>query len=347
MKVFRKSKDGVPKALEDYLQELYFGNPWFDQNLPSLVYRTVDGSVSGFLGRLPFGMAFRGEPIKAVVGGNFMVDPDLRDSFAGPKLLKSFLGGPQDITYSDTGDRKALRMWARHETRPALAQSFHWLKILKPAQFSAVLLRNKAWINAAGFLGKPFIRLTDFGFKLASKRNVEGHLRELDLDTLWQAINEASKRRSLSVTHSRRTVEWLLEKACQKQQFGSLCSFGVYDDSNELMGWFLYYPNRGNVGQVLQVCTRSDRIGPILGHLFNHAADQGSVALIGRLDPIYAAEFTESYCMFYQRSEYVIVHSKRQDLLNAFHSGDLFLTRFEGEWWSRLQGDDFDDTYIR
>jgi len=288
-------------------------------------------------------MAFRGEPIRAAIGGNFMVDPHLRDSFAGFRLLKDFLGGPQDITYSDTGHRKALKLWARFETLPALTQSFHWLKVLRPAQLSVGLLRDNAWVKRVGFLGTPLIRLTDLGFKVASKRKREGHLRELDSNTLWHAINQASKKRSLHISHTRQTLAWLLEKAHQKEQFGSLCSLGVYDDSNELLGWFLYYPNKGNVGQVLQVCTLSERINPILDHLFSHAADQGSVALIGRLDPNYAAEFTEQYCMFYQRNEYVVVHSKRQELLNAFHSGDIFLTRLEGEWWSRLQGDDFHD----
>jgi hypothetical protein len=47
-------------------------------------------------------------------------------------------------------------------------------------------------------------------------------------------------------------------------------------------------------------------------------------------------------CVFTNRGTHMQAHSRRKELIQALYSGDAFLSRLEGEWWTRLQGDRFD-----
>jgi hypothetical protein len=117
----------------------------------------------------------------------------------------------------------------------------------------------------------------------------------------------------------------------------------VYGEDEAMAGWFLFYPNRGGIGQVLQIGAVSGSIRLVLGHLFKEASENGSLAVMGRMEPKYMKELTEEYCFDFHRSNYLLVHSINVEMLNAVHSGDAFLTRLEGEWWTRFQGDSFED----
>ena len=53
-------------------------------------------------------------------------------------------------------------------------------------------------------------------------------------------------------------------------------------------------------------------------------------------------EYSYKHCMFYQGGRYVMMRAKNPEILHAVFGGDAFLSRMEGEWWNRFQGDVFD-----
>jgi hypothetical protein len=137
------------------------------------------------------------------------------------------------------------------------------------------------------------------------------------------------------------TLEWLVTEASNKQEYGPMHKVALYDKEGALAGWYMYYPNQGKAGQVLQCIGRQGIVKDVLGHLFDDALRHGSVALIGRFDPAIAREFSEMLCMIVQRGSYVQANSRNPDVLQALYSGNAFFTRLEGEWWTRFQGDKF------
>src|SRR5262249_26337292 len=59
---------------ETYFREMLFEHPWHDIGIPSWVAEER-GRLSGCYAVMPRPMRFRGRPIRAAVGFQFMIDP--------------------------------------------------------------------------------------------------------------------------------------------------------------------------------------------------------------------------------------------------------------------------------
>jgi hypothetical protein len=348
-KVFRHNLSHATTSLRKYFHDLYFEHPWYREDMPSHVYETSDGKIAGFLGVLPLHMKFGRENILAGIGGNYMVDPDLKNPFAGPKILKKFLSGPQVLSMSDTGNEVGRKMWEGLGGTVSYLQSLHWIRPLRPAQLALTVAQEKSsFLKIAGMVTQPLGYLLD-GFSTTWTSSPlhlgtpSGYVKEITTHEILDSIQAVSSKYSLVPVYSEETLHWILTKALEKQEFGLLRMMGVYTPEHSLSGWFLYYPNPGKIGQVIQVGTRSRSMSNVLDHLFCDALEMKSIALIGRIDAAYMKEFSAKLCLLFHRSNYFVMHSQRTEILLALHSGDTFLTRLEGEWWTRLQGDTFQE----
>jgi hypothetical protein len=346
-KVFRKNTPPASESLAKYFYELYFEHPWYREDMPSLVYETSERKILGFLGVLPLYMKFNGTSLLAGVGGNYMVDPSLKNPLAGPRILKKFLSGPQELSMSDTGNEIGRRMWEGLGGTVSHLQSLHWIRPLRPAQLARKTVEEKIpFVKFSRLLTKPFCSFFDgFASTWSSSpfylAKPSGYTKEITTQEILDCIQTASVKRALLPSYTEKTLQWIMQKACEKQEFGSLRSMGVFSGDHVLTGWFLYYPYPGKIGQVLQVGTKSQSIGVVLDHLFRDALTMKSVALIGRLDAAFMKEFSAKLCLLFHRSNYFVMHSKDAGILHAIQSGNAYITRLEGEWWTRLQGDIF------
>ena len=52
-RTFRFSRWDSAEALQAYLKTVFLENPWYDEELPSLVYEESPGKIAGFLGVVP------------------------------------------------------------------------------------------------------------------------------------------------------------------------------------------------------------------------------------------------------------------------------------------------------
>lgn len=345
-KVFRHGSHRVPESLKAYLAHLYFDNPWYDGTLSSLVYEE-NGSVGGFVGALPFPFLVGGRRIMAIVAGNLMVDAGLRNPLAGVRMLKQLFAGPQDATLTDTATDKARRIWEGLGSATIPTYSLQWLRILRPTRFAmSTIIGRQRTLNPLGFLARPMSTGLDWISGRAPKSplriersELEG--RELSSETLLEGIREFSRKQLLVPDYSIESLRWLLGEAAEKQEYGALRKVALFDKADSLVGWYLYYPNPGKAGQVLQCAGRPSSISEVLSHLFYDAFQLGSLAVIGRFEPGIAQVLSEKSCIIVQRASYVQAISKNPLVMEALYSGKAFFTRMEGEWWTRLQGDTF------
>jgi hypothetical protein len=139
------------------------------------------------------------------------------------------------------------------------------------------------------------------------------------------------------------SLRWLLELLSRRKDHGRLQKVLVRRPNKVAIGWYLYYPNPGGIGEVLQIGARADTIREVLDHLFHHAWRQDVVALSGRMEPRFIHQLWERRCLFHHRGWWMLVHASRPELLEAIYSGTAFLTRLEGEWCMRFHA----QTYTR
>src|SRR5262249_31196560 len=67
-----------PAALPNYFEQIFFNNPWYDEEISSLVYQESNGKIIGFLGVVPRSMEFQDRSIRAAISFHFMVEPENR-----------------------------------------------------------------------------------------------------------------------------------------------------------------------------------------------------------------------------------------------------------------------------
>lgn len=161
---------------------------------------------------------------------------------------------------------------------------------------------------------------------------------ELTVETFVDGASTVWKDRSLLPTYAPQHVAWKLDALAERTRYGPLRKRAVRDEEGALLGWYIYYPNIGSIGQVVQVAASSRAYGRVLRHLLVDARRRGSLGLIGKVDPPHTESLTACGCVLFQRSTWTLLHSDRPEVRDALAAHDVMLSRMEGDWWTRLSG---------
>jgi len=340
------TKGGLSPALlqeyADYFEHVLFGNPWFDEALPSLVSQDGDGKISGFLGVLPRRMLYEGTPVKVALSSQFVVDPSRRASGAGVRLLKAFLSGPQDLSVTDEANNTSRALWQGLGGSTAYLYCLHWTCVFRPARYGSLRLKHRGVLSLLTRPSQPFAMLAD---QILS-RLMPNRLRpqapdvvsqELDLDTWVRCLQESSLTRSLWPDYDRRSLQWLIEVIARLQTAGELRRVLIRHPQGEILGWYVYQFQPREVSVVLQLVAKAKAIQDVLGHLLHDARRGGSVAVAGRLEPHSMPALSDRKCLCTCGAPWLLIHAREPELMRAVQIGDVLLSSLEGEMCMRFK----------
>ena len=130
----------------------------------------ADGKVIGFIGVLPVHMSFRGRKLRAAVPSSIMVDDPQKHPLAGAKLMRAFLNGPQDLSFSEPISPLAQTMWEKAGGETAPSESMEWLRILRPAGLALAFAAGPVPMLGAF---RPLARLIDRSMERRGSFKVE------------------------------------------------------------------------------------------------------------------------------------------------------------------------------
>ena len=335
--VFQFSERERTERLVAYLERIFYDHPWTQDDLPSLVYEDERGRVSGFLGVIPRPLLFQGAPIRAAVATQLMVAPESR-GLVGRRLFRAFLTGPQDLSLSDTANEPARLLWESVGGSVSVTHSLSWTRALRPCRHyasrasSGGAVRRLAWLTARPLLVVADALATRLGGSLV-QHAPPGSTEPLDAAVMAATLPRLLGPRALRPVYEDGSLAWLLDQAADKRQFGELRQRLVRGPGGEVAGWFLYYREGGGVGQVLQVAARRSGQALVLRHLFYDAWRGGLAAVAGRVEPAWAAELGAQRCWFERTGPWMLIHSRRTEIMHAIVCGAAFVSRLEGEWW--------------
>jgi hypothetical protein len=335
------SKD-LQRSYRRYFDDVFLNNPWYDDNLCSLVFDEGHGKLKGFLGVMPRPMWMRGRLIRAAVSSQFIVEPASRSRLVGIQLLKAFLSGSQDLSLADEANESSRGIWERLGGSTALLYSIHWTCTLRPAQYVRLRLNRRRLLQPLALGLKPLCRAIDSvaaraAHRFPSPTAPRGIGEDSDLQTLLECSDAFRNPQSLRPQYNVCSLEWVLGRSSQTDSHGSVRKVAVKNASGELIGCFLYHLNGNGIGEVLQIGSNKTSAGEVLDCLFHHAWHAGAVALRGRLEPGLMPELLARRELSHYRRYWTLVHSRKPELLEAIYRGDAFLTRLEGEWCMRFQ----------
>jgi hypothetical protein len=350
-RILRKTDRPATASLKAYLADLFLDPPDFDPGIVSLVHERADGSVSGFLGVLPQPMQLDGVRLRAAICGTLMVDNHAEDPFAGARLLRAFLAGPQDLSLTETANDVSTAMWRKLRAAVLPDYSLEWLRVIRPAGFATALVANR--LGMAGMLA-AVARPID---ALLHRRNAQtgrhwSHICPSDQKTNLKD-EDADEERLLELfplltTHFPLRPQWhsetlrvRLAHSRSKANYGDCVRRVVTTRDGRAVGLFIYYGDRGGIGRAVQILASPGEEGAVIDRMLDHAARRGLVALRGRTQPaLLDAMLGRRFAFLHASSS--IVHARDPALMEFFGSGKAFFNGFAGESWARLIGDSFD-----
>jgi hypothetical protein len=343
-RVLLKQKRLPGVDLSNYFEDLVFGGSAPDAEARSRVFVDKAGDVRGFIGIWPRRMVLQGRTIEAAAAGSLMVDRPEENPVAGARLLRSFLTGPQDLSFSETANDVSQRMWEKAGGERLPATSLDWLRVLRPTGF-AVAIAGKAFGPARIFrpVASGLDRLIAASGRnpLPSVNEATG-LREADATSAEIAaiIPKLSDSYALHPDWQMPGLPRLLAHAESKERYGKLYRRIVYDRRGEPAGCYLYYGRRGEIARVLQVLTMPGAAGVTLDSLLRHAIGIGCVAVRGRAETDLLDALLERRCILFHVSA-MVVHARDKALLAEVRTSRAMLTGLAGESWTRLIGGEF------
>jgi hypothetical protein len=350
--VFRDPNRDAPRSLTDYLRQLYLEMPGCDPEIMPLVHRGANGRVNGFVGVTVVRMQHCDRPVRAAICGPLMVNRDDADPMIAPRLLKTFLAGPQDLSFSETTGDASTRMWVglRGNTMPTY--SLDWVRVLKPASFLVDIGTAKVrqlglmapaarWIDTrrARRMAKGALRWSG----LPSEWPIQGglHASEIDADRFSELVEPLTSHFPVRPIWQAGQLAAILSDAQVKPATGKLILCQVSKDDASPIGAFAYHVREGGIARVLQVLSRPGLAGPVLDCLMLDAANRGASGLRGRIQPP-LLEAMMGRRIWFTHTASSVVHSRDKTLLDACLNGQVFFNGLCGELWNRLNGGSFD-----
>ena len=333
--VFCEGEPTSDDSWRSYLEQVYFDNPWADDEFPSLVAEQ-NGVISGFLGVIPKWMQYRGETIRVAVSSALMVrieDSGKRNPITGVSLLRRFLDGEQDLSLTDTANEVTRGIWTSCGGSIAFPYSYSWIRPLRPLNSYLEMSVSSSLLRG---IVKPICSFADSILRHLPplKPSQPGcRVKEIDTARLLELLT-ALPPRALMPQYDLASLEWLLAMAAGNDE-GELAKRVVESADGKALGWFVHYHNRNGFGRVLQVAAFPRSMETVLDGLIDDARQAGVAALWGRTEPLHAMLLTQRHCLF-QARPWVLVHSSRPEIIHSFQNADAFFSGLDGELWMKF-----------
>lgn len=350
-RVLRKDRDEASASLIDYMKQFYLEAPGSKADLPSLVHINDAGRVTGFVGVHALPMTFNGRQLRAAVCSSLMVEDHEHDPMAGARLLKAFLDGPQDISFSETANDISVRLWTRLRGVVLPQYSLDWVRVMRPATFVLSLFANRF------ALGRVFLPLTRVFDRIYRKKMKPGTKRwtgvgadgaghgafrtaDIDRDAFVKLLDPLTAQFTLHPDWREAQLDHMLTDAAQKPDLGELVYVSVASATGTTVGAFAYYARTDRIGRVLQILALPGQAGAVTDCLIDHATARGVSGLRGRTQPALLEIMLDRRIAFVPVAS-TVVHSRDPELLDAMKQSRVFLNGLAGEQWSRLIGGTF------
>lgn len=328
------------------LRSIYFENPWTDPEIASKVFVDEQDRVRGFIGVTAQRMVYGDRKLRAAVAGSLVVQNPAEHPLAGARLVRSFLGGPQDLSLTETANSTAMGMWRKLGVPVNTHYSMAWVCPFRPAASVLALLTPRH--PSAGVLSK-LARVADAAFARISRDTlhpvVEPSPRRLvffdvDRQTFDAAALILCACYPLRPDWDAASLDWFSHHAGQKRMLGEPCYRLAVDAQNRPLAAYIYFRRPGNMAWLLQSFVSDKHADDLVDDMLVSAYQFGCSAIRGGAQPWLLNTLLRRRTLFLGRS-YFLADARDKSLLAPLQSGEALVSGLAGETWMRLIGDRF------
>lgn len=346
--IVRSGGHVAPPGLADYFEQTFVLHPWADPEVPSLVYLDSDKRIVGFIGSHVRRLRFGDRRVLAGCSGQLVTTLEARQRAAGIFLMRAYMAGPQELTFTDTASDEVRRMWRSLGGEVSQIACVGWVRVLRPGHFAAGELSRRRRLERVTRVAEPIWSLVDRASVRVARSALEPPLPSTTTEPLTAPLmagHLADVASSFSVRpeyEDEAFVNWLFAALAQPAIRGRLIARLVRAATGSVLGWYVYYHRPRQIAQVLQIAAGERAAGEVLDALFHDARSRGATAVQGRVEGHLFNALGERGCLFHRSGYLALIHGNDSDLLHAIQSGRALLTRMEGDWWNghHLEGSD-------
>lgn len=337
--VARSGRRSPPPQLVEYFERTLLKPPWQDPEIPSMVYAMGDGRIVALIASHVRRLRLGGRPARMAYTGLFVADPDPRFRGVGGLLLKRFLAGPQDATMTDGGNDVLCRLSQRLGTHVVPHLTLRWTRLLRPFATGAAVVgrrsRRPGVRRSLTTLAVPLDVATTSLAKRFQAPASPSDAQALTPQDILGLLPDVDRAFDLRIDYDEAFLGWLFRELPVVDVLGLPVARLVRVPDGTVAGWYVYYLQPGGFARVLQVATLGSDPGVVLDDLFSDAARGGAVAIGGRVENHLFPALLKRRCVFHRASfdSFVLVHSRRPDLLGSIGCGRSLLSRLDGESW--------------
>ena len=322
--------------LGDFLRATLFESPWLDPEIPSLVATGDDGRIAGFIASNVRPVIVDGTRLRGACCAHLVVDESARSRALGPQLLGRYMGGPQDVTFTDTATEVVARLWRSFGGRTDGQRSTGFMIVLRPGPWALAVGRARVQgRRAPGLATVPALPFHVGGARLTGHREPEaGPPAETEALTAAGLVEHRAailKGVRVHLDYDEAYVRWLFDRL-DSRYATSVVVRKLVRRGGRAVGWFVYVHDPGGPARVLQIAARERDTDAVVDALLGDARERGATVVTGRLEPQLAEALRKRWAVlgFDART---LVHAKDTAVLEAVATGPTLLTRFDGEWW--------------
>ena len=327
----------LEERYRSWMRDLFVDPPTPLDGVHSLVC-TDGGSVIGFLGVVARRFSVGSQTCSASVCTSFCVKPGMQGG-TGSLLLEQYRSMPQDFAFVDEVGARSSRLFVRCGWQVSGLQSIRWALPLRPAarfleRYGRRMGRLARWTaTPAAFAIDTALALmprSPFCYRQQSKLTAS----HLSASALSEWSTEFDKAGYIRPVADDCYTAWALARAASMTQHGELQAIGLRTSTGSIAGWYVYYARSSGTGQVLQLVADPSQAYPVLEHLASDAAVRGMTCLAGSIHAAFLQVLADRRAVLDQESgrRWMLVHSKDKDIVEAFLSGNLLISRLDGEW---------------
>jgi hypothetical protein len=325
--------------MASYFERSLLDHPWYDREIPSLVY-VDEGRVAGFLASYVRRFRFEGRPVRLACSAHLITDPKVRAKAAGAFLMKRFLAGPQEATYTDTASDEMRRIWEGLGGVRSNLACVGWVRILRPARFAVAYSSRHRAGSASRLRTRPRASLLS---RVRRSGPPDLIAETLSPEALVRHLPAVAGSLRLYPDYDEEFLDFHFRDMAEARTRGMLVRTLVRDAAGDVLGWYVYYLKPGGISQVQQIAAPQRHVEKVLDHLFDDARSWGAAAVQGRVEPLLLAPLSRRRCLLHFSGYLVLVHARDSELLYAIASGQALMTRMEGEWWMSPDSEPFTD----
>ncbi len=333
---FPRSSEVSISYLKKTIDELYFNDGEKSSAISSLVSRSKEGNVDGFLGVTTTSFLYKGSKITAANCHHLMATEKAREQLIPMKMLQEFISGPQELSFSDGSVETMQLFWKRLGGEPSVSESIYYKVPLRPASFALRPFLKR--------LGKPLGKLAHASSSgmdtvagalqvpLFHRKKPDIQLRPLTSELLLHALEKARSGYSLFPDYNQSKIEHRINLLAKEKRYGTFHKLAIMNGES-IIGWFIYYSKKGSVCEVIQAVSLPGKETLLFDTLTWHAYSRGGVELAGRLmaNHMKTPFTTKAICM--PARMWTLLHSSNVDLKHDIQAGNAFITRLEGDLW--------------